>query len=143
MPRIFRHRFTVTADAIDALGHVNNLQYVAWMQDVAISHSAAQGWDMERYAALGCAWVVRSHHVEYLRPAFAGDEVELLTWVAGFSPRASPRRYLFRRAGDGKALVEAETVWVFVDLKSGQPRRVPDAVREAFEVVGVDEAPKA
>jgi acyl-CoA thioesterase FadM len=40
------HRFTKTfsipEDAIDELGHVSNLKYIAWMQEIAIEHSAAQ-----------------------------------------------------------------------------------------------------
>jgi hypothetical protein len=41
------------------------------MQDVAIEHSATVGWPMRRYLELGAAWVVRSHFIEYFRPAFA------------------------------------------------------------------------
>jgi acyl-CoA thioester hydrolase len=67
--RVYSKRFAIPEDAIDRQGHVNNLAYVAWMQDVAIEHSAAAGWPMERYLALGASWVVRSHFVEYLRPA--------------------------------------------------------------------------
>jgi acyl-CoA thioester hydrolase len=40
------------------------------MQDIAIEHSAAAGWPMARYVELGAGWVVRSHFIEYLRPAF-------------------------------------------------------------------------
>ena len=36
-------------ESIDALGHVNNQEYVRWMQEVAIAHSEAQGWPLERY----------------------------------------------------------------------------------------------
>ncbi len=40
--RIYSKRFLVPDDAIDRQGHVNNLAYVAWMQDAAIEHSAAE-----------------------------------------------------------------------------------------------------
>jgi acyl-CoA thioesterase FadM len=32
MPRIFRQELTVTDEAIDAFGHVNNQRYIAWMR---------------------------------------------------------------------------------------------------------------
>lgn len=141
MPRIFRHSFIVGPDAIDELNHVSNLKYLAWMQEIAIQHSATQGWAMERYLADGAVWVVRSHFIKYVRPALLGDDVTLLTWVAGFSQRSSPRKYLFRRTRDAQTLAEAETVWVYVDLATGLPRKVPDALRNAFEVVAAaDEA---
>jgi acyl-CoA thioester hydrolase len=135
MPRIFSLDFRVPEDAIDELGHVNNLKYLGWMQDVALSHSAAQGWPIERYVDLGQVWVVQSHFIKYVRPAFEGDHISLLTWVSGFSPRNSPRKYLFWRASDQQVLAEAETIWVFVDLKSGRRCRLPDSVRNAFEIV--------
>jgi acyl-CoA thioester hydrolase len=132
--RIFSKRFEVPADAIDRQGHVNNLAYVTWMQDVAIEHSAAVGWPMDRYAAIGAGWVVRSHFVEYLRPAFAGDH----TWVPEFTHRSTPRRYLFVREGDNRLLARAETRWVFIDLTTGRRRDLPDELIGAFETVPDD-----
>jgi acyl-CoA thioesterase FadM len=73
--RVYSKRFAIPADAIDRQGHVNNLACISWMQDVAIEHSAAAGWPMERYLALGAGWVVRSHFVEYLRPRWVFIEL--------------------------------------------------------------------
>ena len=101
--RIYSKRFPVPEEAIDRQGHVNNLAYVAWMQDVAIEHSAAAGWPMDRYLALGAGWVVRSHFIEYLRPAFAGERLAVFTWVPEFTQRSTPRRYLFVREPDRPA----------------------------------------
>jgi len=139
MPRIFVRSFSVPDDAVDTLGHVNNLAYLRWMQDVALEHSAANGWPLERYQRTGAAWVVRSHTIEYLRPSFAGDTVSLLTWVAAFHPRSSPRRFLFQRAAGRQVLAQAETMWVFVDLRTGRPVTVPDELRSAFDIVPDDD----
>jgi acyl-CoA thioester hydrolase len=133
--RIYSKRFPVPSEAIDRQGHVNNLAYVAWMQDVAIEHSAAAGWPMERYLALGAGWVVRSHFIEYLRPAFAGERLAVFTWVPEFTQRSTPRRYLFVRETDRQLLAQAVTRWVFVDLTSGRRRPLPDELIAAFEVL--------
>ena len=117
MPRIFRQELTVTEEAIDEFGHVNNQRYIACMQEVATAHSTASGWPMERYLAIGAAWVVCSHFIEYLRPAFAVDRIEIFTWAAGLALREVVRK------------------WVYVDLKSGRPRRVPEEPLGAFEAV--------
>jgi len=135
VPRIFSREIVVAASDIDVQGHVNNLRYLQWMQDVAVAHSTAQGWPLERYVAEGSGWVVRSHTITYKRPAFLGEVLTACTWIAGFSPRSSPRRYLFWRAADKCVLAEAETIWVFVDLKTGRPTKVPDALRNAWEIV--------
>jgi acyl-CoA thioester hydrolase len=137
--RIYSKRFAVPSSAIDRQGHVNNLAYVAWMQDVAIEHSAAVGWPMDRYLTLGAGWVVRSHFVEYLRPAFAGEGLAVHTWLPEFTQRSTPRRYLFVREHDRQLLARAETRWVFVDLATGRRRTLPEELLAAFEVVS-DEA---
>lgn len=139
MPRVLRHDFVVPPDAIDVNGHVNNLAYLRWMQEVAIRHSSEQGWPVERYQASGTGWVVRSHFIEYLLPAFLGESLSLLTWVTGFRQRASPRQYLFWRAADRQVVARAETIWVFVNARSGRPTRIPAEVQQAFEVVPAEE----
>ena len=139
MPRIFVRNFLVPADAIDGMGHVNNLEYVRWMQDVAIEHSAARGWPIERYQRTRTAWVVRKHTIEYVRPAFTGDAVSLFTWVAGYRQSSSQRRYLFWRASDQQPLVRAETLWVFVDAESGRARPIPTELAADFEIASDEE----
>ena len=132
-PSIYTMEFAVPPDAIDQQGHVSNLAYVAWMQDVAIEHSAAAGWPMERYLQLGAGWVVRSHFIEYLRPVFAGERLAVHTWVPRFDQRSQPRRYLFVRGDDRRLVAEAETRWVFVDLATGRRRPLPPELLDAFE----------
>jgi hypothetical protein len=55
-PRIYSRRFEVPPAVIDVHGHVSNLAYVGWMQDVAIEHSTAAGWPMARYLEIGAGW---------------------------------------------------------------------------------------
>lgn len=135
MRRVYTQQLVAPPEAIDMNGHVNNLEYLRWMQEVATAHSAAQGWDLARYQETRSSWVIRSHNIEYLRPAFAGDAILLGTWIAGFDEQVSPRKYLFVRANDQKILARAETLWVYVDAVSGRPATIPVAFRAAFDVV--------
>jgi acyl-CoA thioester hydrolase len=139
MPRVLLHNFVVPGEAIDVNGHVNNLAYLRWMQDVAIQHSSEQGWSLERYQAAGTGWVVRSHFIEYLSPAFQGESLTLLTWVTGFKRHSSPRRYLFWRGHDRQVIAQAETLWIFVSARTGRPERIPRELEQAFEVVPQNE----
>ena len=131
---IYQDEFTVPDSAIDENGHVNNVAFVQWMQDVAIRHFDAAGGRAAMEAA-GGAWVVRSHQVEYLHPAFAGERVQVLTWVTNFNRALSLRRYRFLRAEDGKVLVRGETLWVFVSAGTGRPLRVPEDLRQVFTLL--------
>ena len=135
MPKIHEYFHTVGNDAIDGLGHVNNVAYVNWMQSAAVGHSAAQGWPGERYRRLGCGWVVRSHRIEYLQPAFAGDRIVVRTWVATMKKATSIRRYHIFRETDETLLAKAETKWAFVNYDTGQPMRIPREIADSFQLV--------
>ena len=132
IPVSFQYEFDVTAGAIDGNGHVNNVEFVGWMQEAAVAHSDAVGCTAATSAA-GATWVVRSHHVEYKRPAFAGDRVRVVTWVENARRAFSLRKYRFERVGDGVVLAEGETDWAFLDAGTGRPRSIPGEIMALFE----------
>lgn len=135
MPAVYLHHHRVASDEIDPLGHANNVSYVQWMQDAAVAHSSAQGWPGPRYQEIGSGWVVRGHEIEYLLPAFAGEDLVIETWVTTMKKATSVRRYIMRRSGDGAILATAQTRWAFVSYETGLPARIPPEVATAFEVV--------
>lgn len=138
MPRIFTKPLTVGAESIDAVGHVNNREYLRWMEELAVEHSTAQGWPMQRYFDAGHAWVAARHTIEYLRPSLQGDALTACTWIARWEGHSCLRRYAILR--DRKLLARGETIWTFVDLAGGRARAIPDAVLQAFTPVPDDDA---
>ena len=153
MEQVHACQIAVAESAIDANGHVNNIEFVRWMQEAAVSHSDAAGCTAATKQA-GATWVVRSHHIQYLRPAFAGDRITVRTWVADFRRAFSLRKYEFVREtngdavsflrdasalssvpGGGAVLARGETDWVFVDLATGRPRSIPNSITALFEII--------
>jgi acyl-CoA thioester hydrolase len=129
---LYSKQITIPDSAIDENGHVNNVAYVQWMQDIAVEHYSSIGG----VAAQGAdsTWVVREHKIEYFLPAFAGQEIESKTWVENVRRVRSLRKYEFTRKADGKILVKGETDWVFVDSKTGRPREIPIEVLNVFKL---------
>ena len=129
---IYSKTIVIPRTVIDENGHVNNVAYVQWMQDIAVEHYSSIGG----VAAQGndATWVVREHKIEYLVPAFAGEEMEIRTWVENIRRVRSLRRYEFVRTSDGKTLVKGETDWVFVDAKTGIPRAIPSDVSKVLMI---------
>ena len=119
--------------AIDENGHVNNVAYVQWMQDIAVEHYASIGGIQAQ--GPHATWVIREHRIQYLLSAFEGEEVEIRTWVENIRKVRSLRKYEFVRKADGKLLVKGETDWVFVDVMTGAPRIIPQAVMEVFKPI--------
>jgi acyl-CoA thioester hydrolase len=129
---VFRHELTVHADDVDVLGHASNIAFIRWIQEVAIAHSAAVGFDLDAYLRLGAAFVVARHEVDYLRPALLGDRVEARTWISTAMIAKFLRSTELVRLSDGEVLAKAITTWGFVELATGRPRRIREEVRLAF-----------
>jgi len=134
MSAIHIYSITVTPEAIDANGHASNIEFVRWMQEAAVAHSDAAGCTAATLAA-GATWVVRSHQIEYLRPAFENDRIDVRTWVVDFRRAFSRRKYEFVRADDQTVLARGETNWVFIEVGSGRPRSIPANIAAMFELI--------
>jgi acyl-CoA thioester hydrolase len=128
---VFRLQFRVAAEVVDTNRHVNNVAYVQWMQDAAIAHAEACG-GARLAKEFGGSWFVRTHRIEYLKPAFLNDEITVITWVADWRKVRSLRRYRFIR--DQTVLAEGETDWVFVDAATGRPKPITEQIVSAFGV---------
>jgi acyl-CoA thioester hydrolase len=121
----------VTPDDIDVLGHVNNVAYLRWVQDVAIAHwtALASPADQEK-----TRWLVVRHEIDYKQPARLADTILARTWV-GTATRVRFERFTeLRRAADGVMLAKARTLWCSVDAATLRPATVSDEVRAVFSV---------
>jgi len=128
----YTRTITIPDSVMDDNDHVNNVAYVQWMQDIAVEHyESIVGTNPMQLA--GATWVVREHKIEYLLPAFAGEEIEIRTWVENIRRVRSLRKYEFVRKTDGKVLVKGETDWVFVAVKSGKPMAILDEVMNVIK----------
>jgi acyl-CoA thioester hydrolase len=134
---------TVRHYECDAYGHVNNANYLRYMEHAAIEASAAVGFDDARYRSLGAVWLIHETDIEYLQPLLAGDHVEIKTWVADFRRVRSQRQYEFWRAGDDALAARAVTDWVYLDRATQKPIQIPPEVIAAYAPDGIpDTAPR-
>lgn len=126
----FAHGFTVEANDIDVMGHVNNVVYVQWIQDVAVKHWLARA-SVELITNV--QWVVVRHEIDYLRPAFLGEHLIAHTWVGAATAATYERFTEIARSGDDKIIVRARSVWCPVNAETKRPRRVDAEMRARFE----------
>ncbi|WP_437229978.1 acyl-CoA thioesterase [Planctomicrobium sp. SH661] len=132
MALFFEYEHQVRSEEIDGLGHANNVSYFSWMQEAAIAHSTLQGWSTQAYEDRGWAWLVRTHHIEYRRPALVGELIRIKTWVADMTRFTSLRKFEMYR--DQALIARAETNWAFVDIRQGKLMAIPQEVSAAFEI---------
>lgn len=128
-PKIFEKVITVQPEHLDEMNHVNNVQYLQWVQDVAKAHweSAAMTHWLEEYA-----WVALNHFIEYKKPAFLGENLTLKTHVHEFTGVKSVRLVRIYRKETDELLVQAKTEWCMVRRDNLRPVRVPDEIVKPF-----------
>jgi len=121
----FSHLFRVDQADIDEQGHVNNVAYLRWIQDVAVAHwlHSATAEMIERYS-----WVVVRHEIDYRMAAFSGEEITAVAWVGEWTRVRCERFTEIRRADD--LLVRGRTLWCMIDRKTSKPARIaPDLIQ--------------
>jgi acyl-CoA thioester hydrolase len=121
----------VSPEDIDGLGHVGNIVYLRWVQEVAIAH-----WRSTATAGQqsGLLWVVLRHEIDYRYPARPGDVVIARTRVGVATGQSFERHTEILRKGDLKPLAVARTIWTPIDATTGRPKRVSDEIRHRFSV---------
>ena len=109
---IFIQRFPVDAADIDELGHVNNIVYLRYAQDIATAHWRARA-SAEMVA--GYVWVVLRHEADYRAPLTMGDDVEVRTWVDDAPSGAAWARFVeIYKAGAEKPAAQIKSNWAML-----------------------------
>jgi len=120
---IFSQRLAVDAADIDELGHVNNIVYLRWAQDIATAHWRARAGDAN---VAHFVWVVARHEVDYRASLTLGDMVEVRTWVDDAPRGAAWVRFVeIYKAGDAKPAAQVKSNWCMLDAQTRRLKRVP------------------
>lgn len=120
--QVFSRSFTPSAADIDANGHVNNVVYLGWAQDLAIAHwDSAAGPDESE----ALAWVALRHEVDYRRALLPGETAIGRTWVSDKAQGPRFDRFVRIDGPDGAMCAQVRTVWCLIERATGRPRRVP------------------
>jgi acyl-CoA thioester hydrolase len=139
VPLVFEMPIRVETADIDAMGHVNNIVYLRWVQEAATAHWNAAASEQQKAEY---AWVALRHEIDYLRPALPGDELIARTHVGEASGARFDRYVEILRVPDNQALARARTVWAALDARTGKPRRVGKELLARFHVPDSDDGPE-
>lgn len=128
--KTYRFDIDVLPEHLDDLDHVNNVQYLEWVQRISREHwqiLTRPQWDSQY------AWVVRSHHITYHHPAVLGDKLTVVTHVKTARGAQSERHVEITLEGTETLVASCVTHWVLLDAQSGKPSRVPEEMIRALE----------
>ncbi|WP_298262524.1 thioesterase family protein [uncultured Lutibacter sp.] len=130
MKNIYSFSFFVKEEELDNLNHVNNINYVKWVQKASEKH-----WSFLTNNAFenSFVWVVLRHEIDYLASAVLGDKIEITTWV-GDSYGVKSERFveIFR---NDTVIAKAKTIWCLLDKKNMKPIRIPKEILKILNEV--------
>ena len=125
----FKLGIDVKPQDIDELGHVNNVVYLGWVQLVAATHWNQLTNDEIRAKNI---WVALRHEIDYVNPAFLGDDVVGYTWVSSLEGAKSIRHVEFYLRE--KCMAKAKTNWCLLDAATLKPKRIGQDIKTLLEM---------
>lgn len=128
-PEIFEKIITVKASDLDELKHVNNVQYVQWIQDIAKEH-----WEKRASEEIlnTYFWVVIRHEIDYKKQAFLDDELIIQTFVGEHTHVTSQRLVNIINKETNEVLVKAKSTWCLMDYKTKKPVKISQEMLRVF-----------
>ncbi|MGQ9652644.1 MAG: acyl-CoA thioesterase [Thermodesulfobacteriota bacterium] len=122
---VFRMRRKVMWQEIDPSRQVNVATLLGHATDCGMEVSAAHRWPEARMRKHGFGIISRRHHLVCGRPAVMDDELEISTWA--YAPRGATcmRTYVISRARDNATVMQLVSLYVWVDMATGKPVRIP------------------
>ena len=131
MNKLNKFTFTVVVDKhkIDDLNHVNNINYLEWVQSAAQKH-----WEILSNSNFETkhVWVVLRHEIDYFSAAFLNDEITLKTWIGNSYGIRSDRYVNVMR--NGEILCSTKTIWCLLDKTTMKPTRIPSEIMEILTI---------
>ena len=119
----------------EEIPHVNNAEYVRWIDRTAELATDAAGLTREMLLAAQRMWFVARHEIDYRGESFVGDDLLIATWISGFTRTTAVRRTVVHRPADEKRILDASTRWAYVNLETRKPTRMEQDILDRFPVV--------
>jgi acyl-CoA thioester hydrolase len=117
------------ASDFDAMGHINNVVYLQWVQDVAEAHwKHISGQDDDKTNL----WVALRHEIDYKKEIKPDEKIVAETWVASMQGVKSERMTRIFNSDTDQTKAEARTFWCLLDAKSKRPKRIPQEMKSKY-----------
>jgi acyl-CoA thioester hydrolase len=117
---------------LDALRHVNNANYVDWVEQATYDAVAAAGWPLAAQLAAGGRFRAVAHDLEYLDAALPDEVVTVTSWWHGVASDAVERRAWVARPAAIRPLLRACSGYVWTTLADETASPMPESARAAL-----------
>ncbi|WP_299323214.1 thioesterase family protein [Parasphingopyxis sp.] len=121
------HPIAVESDDIDFMGHVNNANYLKWVQEAVLAH-----WQKiaPPQAVAAHLWVALKHEITYRKPAFLDDTVIASVVVEKVQGASAFYDTVIKRGEE--VLAEVKSRWCCIDADTQRPKYIARDIAALF-----------
>ena len=127
--KIVEYPIIISESDIDENGHVNNITYLKWVQDVATAHWLSVSNKEQQEQNL---WVVNRHEIDYLKQAYLNSHLIAKTWVTKPNGAKSERHVVIYDKDHDNIVANIITTWYLLDGKTKRPKRISEELANIF-----------
>lgn len=132
-------RFTsegrVRPDDIDMFQHVHNSRYLDYVLAARYEQmETCYGMSMEQFMAEGYGWVVKTAHVNFIRPLALGETFTVTTGITAINEKSAKVSYEIVSQKTGKLCSDGWFDYVLVDLHTGRSKPITEAMIEKYSI---------
>ncbi|MDG4651105.1 acyl-CoA thioesterase [Chryseobacterium arthrosphaerae] len=119
MNLMYEKQIKVTEEHIDGNNHVNNVQYVHWVEEAAAEH-----WELLKHKTeyADDAWMLLDHHIQYKKQVYLNDIITVRTYPMPPEGAKQPRKVEFYC--NDELVVDSSTLWILFDPETKKLKRL-------------------
>ena len=116
---------------LDMYGHVNNARYLEFLEEGRWQWFEKVG-AFENVVKEGLGFSVVNINIDYRRPAFQGEALEIQTELISTGNKSAVINQLVLLEGSDKVVADANVTFVIVSLKTGRPVELTQKLLDDF-----------
>lgn len=130
---MYSFRSRVRFSEVDSNLQITLPSILTYFQDCSILHSESIGMSINSMMEEGHAWILSSWQIIVERYPALSEELTISTWAYGWKGFFGYRNFKLEDA-DGAMAAYANTNWIYTDIHTGRPAKIPQKVSDAYNI---------
>ncbi|WP_448903385.1 acyl-[acyl-carrier-protein] thioesterase [Eubacterium sp.] len=123
----------ISYSAVDRNGNLPLYGILNLLQDCTNMQSSSIGMGVEHMKQVNKGWILVSYKISLKKKLRYGEKVRVGTAASSFSSFYGDRKFQIESL-DGEKLVEADSIWVLMDMETRHPIRVSEKERKGYVI---------
>ena len=131
----FTSQLRVRPDDIDMFQHVHNSKYFDYVLAARYEQmETCYGMSMEQFMQEGYGWVVKTAHVNFIRPLGLGESFQVTTGIVSMDEKGAKVTFEITSNKTGKLCSDGWFDYVLIDIKTGRSMKITQAMIDKYSI---------